>query len=269
MPSSRSLKLSLDGKQQVKHALTDKAWGDDELMDAGRVQVATVKSFRAGRPIERKTFVRICKELGLDWRSVVEIESPSTDKLIDFQNQADDKDTELLERRLKELLTEKTNIESRLRKIDKQISETEEKLKQPMSTDLALLLSRISNIEVLSEHYAQKVLRDLNLLRDEIFVPSSKYRSFCLEIEKWIECINLSLIRNNMFYMVFEPRDYNLYLMSENIFRYNDAKVLYEKLLQIIEEDLIEQTPESVKDDIVQCLDHLKNTIGRLIHLAY
>jgi hypothetical protein len=37
MATPRSLKLSPDGKRQVEHALTDKAWGNDELMKAGDV----------------------------------------------------------------------------------------------------------------------------------------------------------------------------------------------------------------------------------------
>jgi ubiquitin C-terminal hydrolase len=51
---------------------------------------------------------------------------------------------EFLEKRLKELFLEKNTIESRLRKVDEEISETEEKLTLPMSSDFALLLSQYS-----------------------------------------------------------------------------------------------------------------------------
>jgi predicted NACHT family NTPase/DNA-binding Xre family transcriptional regulator len=76
MASSRSLKLSSDGKRQVEHTLTDKAWGNDELMEAVGVQIATVKNFRAGKAVDKKNFVRFCQALGLDWAKVVEPESP-------------------------------------------------------------------------------------------------------------------------------------------------------------------------------------------------
>ena len=76
-----SLKLSPDGKQQVERALTNKAWGVEELMKAlvelekttGRkvgLQEATVKKFRAGNSVERKNFVNLCNVLGLNWTEV-------------------------------------------------------------------------------------------------------------------------------------------------------------------------------------------------------
>jgi GTPase SAR1 family protein/DNA-binding Xre family transcriptional regulator len=76
MATSRSLKLSSDGKRQVDRVLTDKAWGNDELMEAGGVQEATVKKFRARKPVDRKNFVKFCQALGLDWATLAEPESP-------------------------------------------------------------------------------------------------------------------------------------------------------------------------------------------------
>jgi hypothetical protein len=76
MASSRSLKLSLDGKRQVEHALTDKVWGNDELMAVVDVQIASVKKFRAGKAVDRKNFVKFCQELGLDWKVVAELVGP-------------------------------------------------------------------------------------------------------------------------------------------------------------------------------------------------
>jgi DNA-binding Xre family transcriptional regulator len=70
MASSRSLKLSSDGKQQVEHVLTDKAWGNDDLMESVGVQIATVKKFRAGRAVEKENFVKFCRALGLEWEKV-------------------------------------------------------------------------------------------------------------------------------------------------------------------------------------------------------
>ena len=76
MATARSLKLSLDGKRQVDRALTDKAWGNDDLIDAVGVQVATVKNFRSGKAVEKKNFVKFCQALGLDWEQVAELGSP-------------------------------------------------------------------------------------------------------------------------------------------------------------------------------------------------
>lgn len=59
--NTRSLKLSMDGKRQVDRALTDKVWGNDDLIDAVGVQVATVKNFRSGKAVEKRissSFVR-------------------------------------------------------------------------------------------------------------------------------------------------------------------------------------------------------------------
>jgi DNA-binding Xre family transcriptional regulator/DNA replication protein DnaC len=77
MARSRSLKLSPDGKLQVDRALTDKAWGNDELMEAAGVQIATVKKFRAGKAVDKKNFVKFCKKLELDWEQVADLGSLS------------------------------------------------------------------------------------------------------------------------------------------------------------------------------------------------
>jgi DNA-binding Xre family transcriptional regulator len=76
MATGRSLKLSIDGKLQVDRALTNKAWGNDELIDAVGVQVATVKNFRSGKAVEKKNFVKFCQALGLDWEQVADLGSP-------------------------------------------------------------------------------------------------------------------------------------------------------------------------------------------------
>ena len=76
MATPRSLKLSTDGKRQVDRALTDRAWGNDKLIEAVGVQVATVKKFRSGKAVEKKNFVKFCQALGLDWEQVAELGSP-------------------------------------------------------------------------------------------------------------------------------------------------------------------------------------------------
>jgi DNA-binding Xre family transcriptional regulator len=75
--NSRSLKLSPDGKRQVEHALTDKAWSTEDLADKIGVGRATATKFRAGKQgVDRQNFVNFCKALGLDWATVAEPESP-------------------------------------------------------------------------------------------------------------------------------------------------------------------------------------------------
>jgi DNA-binding Xre family transcriptional regulator len=64
--TARSLKLSPNGKQQVERALTDKAWGIEELVEETEIKEATAKNFRAGKPVDRKNFVRFCKALDLE-----------------------------------------------------------------------------------------------------------------------------------------------------------------------------------------------------------
>jgi hypothetical protein len=74
--NSRSLKLSLNGQQEVQLALTNKAWRNEDLLVTVGVQIATVKNFRAGKAVDRKNFVKFCQALGLDWATVAEPESP-------------------------------------------------------------------------------------------------------------------------------------------------------------------------------------------------
>jgi DNA-binding Xre family transcriptional regulator len=77
MASSRSLKLSPDGKSQVDRALTDKAWRDANLAEAIEASEQTAKKFRLGRKkVDRIYFVKFCQALGLDWEAVAESESP-------------------------------------------------------------------------------------------------------------------------------------------------------------------------------------------------
>jgi hypothetical protein len=77
MASSRSLKLSPDGKRQVDRALTDKAWRDANLAEAIEASEQTAKKFRLGRKkVDRIYFVKFCQALGLDWEAVAESESP-------------------------------------------------------------------------------------------------------------------------------------------------------------------------------------------------
>ncbi len=78
---SRSLRLSLDGKQQVERSLTTLAWNNESLMEAAGVQIATVKKFRSGKPVCRKNFVNFCKALGIEWESVADFEANSTPTL--------------------------------------------------------------------------------------------------------------------------------------------------------------------------------------------
>jgi predicted NACHT family NTPase/DNA-binding Xre family transcriptional regulator len=75
--SSRSLKLSTDGKRQVDRVLTDKQWSTEDLAAAISVGRATATTFRAGKKgVDRNNFVEFCRKLGLDWETVAESESP-------------------------------------------------------------------------------------------------------------------------------------------------------------------------------------------------
>lgn len=71
--TARSLKLSPNGKQQVERALTDKAWGIEELVKKTDIGEATAKNFRSGKPVDRKNFVGLCKALGLAWETVADL----------------------------------------------------------------------------------------------------------------------------------------------------------------------------------------------------
>ncbi len=76
MATARSLKLSLDGKRQVDHALTDKAWSTEGLAARIGVGRATATTFRAGKKgVDRQNFVKLCQALGLDWEQVAELRS--------------------------------------------------------------------------------------------------------------------------------------------------------------------------------------------------
>jgi tetratricopeptide (TPR) repeat protein len=71
--TSRSLKLSENGQQQVEYALTGKTWRDADLAEAIAASEQTAEKFRLGRKVDRKYFVQFCEALGLDWAAVADL----------------------------------------------------------------------------------------------------------------------------------------------------------------------------------------------------
>ena len=70
--AKRSLVACKAGIEQAELALTERAWSRRDLQGADAVDVSrgTIAKFFAGKPIDRKIFVSICDELGLDWQVV-------------------------------------------------------------------------------------------------------------------------------------------------------------------------------------------------------
>lgn len=67
----RSLRASLPGIQQARHAFALKGWTQENL--AGEVGLKTRQSvwrFFTGQPVERQVFQELCSILNLDWREI-------------------------------------------------------------------------------------------------------------------------------------------------------------------------------------------------------
>lgn len=89
--TGRSLQLSEEGKQKAQNALTDRCLTQAELAKQLNFSRETVSKFFRGQPVDRKYFVDICEDLGLEWDEVV-VKKPiktSPDKITYHTNEID------------------------------------------------------------------------------------------------------------------------------------------------------------------------------------
>jgi predicted NACHT family NTPase len=68
--SRESLNGCPDGINKAKIALTDKGWSHEELADKVETTRQPVANFFAGKGVDRKNFVKICEQLGLNWQEI-------------------------------------------------------------------------------------------------------------------------------------------------------------------------------------------------------
>lgn len=85
--AARSLTANPDGINTAINALTGKGWSKEDLAGEVEIQgktttkgigIATVKKFFAGKSVDRKYFVGICKALDLDWEEVAGLKTVAT-----------------------------------------------------------------------------------------------------------------------------------------------------------------------------------------------
>jgi predicted NACHT family NTPase len=203
----RSYKLSLDGKRQVEHALTDKAWSTEDLADAISVGRATATKFRAGRQrVDRQNFVNFCKALGLDWATVAEPESPpakKTENLIQDLTAAErhlfnrlqlewgvkhDKLTQLREN----LKTEKEDYVRR--QLEEEIRMEEMELRE-LAERLHTLIKQHCREEILQNYSKIRLLNGQETEVDQLYVDvwllGRQPRTFQLSESKMLESFDL------------------------------------------------------------------------------
>lgn len=83
----RSLKATETGIKLAKNALTGQALKQEELMELVDVQSrSTISNFFTGKPVDRKTFVKICGELKLDWKEISGQLPPQSGKVAESES---------------------------------------------------------------------------------------------------------------------------------------------------------------------------------------
>jgi predicted NACHT family NTPase len=72
--SERSLRVSQTGREQAKAAFERKGWTQDYLAGCVRCTRQVVGQFFGGKAVEKRLFLAICTELGLEWGDIAELE---------------------------------------------------------------------------------------------------------------------------------------------------------------------------------------------------
>ena len=71
----RSIRASKSGLKKASKKFNGKNWTQDYLAGAANCTRQTVSKFFAGVAIDRRFFLRICDELGLEWGEIADLES--------------------------------------------------------------------------------------------------------------------------------------------------------------------------------------------------
>jgi predicted NACHT family NTPase len=71
--ASRSLRLSPEGSKQAKEAMVFKSLTQSELAERVRLARASVSKFFASKPVDRYTFIEICRVLDLEWDELADV----------------------------------------------------------------------------------------------------------------------------------------------------------------------------------------------------
>jgi predicted NACHT family NTPase len=71
--ASRSLRLSPEGNKRAQEALVFKALTQSGLAEQVGLARASVSKFFAGKPVDRHTFIEICRVLDLDWDDLTDV----------------------------------------------------------------------------------------------------------------------------------------------------------------------------------------------------
>ncbi|MFM9265034.1 NACHT C-terminal helical domain 2-containing protein [Tychonema sp. BBK16] len=85
MTSRRSVRLSPEGGKRAKEAIVFKKLTKAQLAEQVKLSRASVANFFAGNPVDRKTFIEICRALDLSWDEVLDV-SDSPNKVVTESN---------------------------------------------------------------------------------------------------------------------------------------------------------------------------------------
>jgi predicted NACHT family NTPase len=72
--AERSRRATPEGIQKAKKAFKDQGWTQTQIGEQIGTTRQPVGKFFAGKPIERPTFIDICRLLGLNWEDIAEPE---------------------------------------------------------------------------------------------------------------------------------------------------------------------------------------------------
>jgi hypothetical protein len=151
--------------------------------------------------------------------------------------------------KLKELLTEKRELEIKLERIESEISRIEAILKSEAHPDLALLLHWLSGRKHLAEKYGKIVLRGFPNLRQEAEAQGN-LDDFYFQIEHYLELIHLSLSKDKKLFLR-EPGIPPTFADCE-IYKYAAPNIyveVFRRLKENIPQDNVESSLRSKLED--------------------
>ncbi|NJR48243.1 MAG: hypothetical protein HC780_00525 [Leptolyngbyaceae cyanobacterium CSU_1_3] len=171
-----------------------------------------------------------------------------------YENKFDDSESIQIGKKLNDLLTQKRDLEIKLKRVESEINRIQSALKSEVDPGLAPLLHWLSGRKHLSRKYGNIALRSFQSLKQEAEAKGN-IDDFYFQIESYLELIYFSLSRNKKLFLR-EPgvpptyADFNLYDHA--------SKSLYEEAFRILKENIPQDNVEpSLKVKVEHHFDEL------------
>ncbi len=164
-----------------------------------------------------------------------------------------------LEEKLRVLKFEKREIEHRLRGLNHQIEITEEELGVDLSPGRLSLLRQLRSADSLSKRYVNQTLKQFDKVAKELQEDSNSIEYLYMEVESWLESLHDAIRTRKIAHL--EVTEYGLNLIDR---KYRSVTLdLYEYIFNVIRKDLCNQTDGEEREDLIECLDFLKDQLLR------